>query len=87
MRAIFAVNVAAGITLLFAVLSMIAASGNAYMTHRAITMLNPTGDDLDKMKSFQNEHLDTAAESFAVTLLQGTIIIYARKLNKQSKTI
>jgi hypothetical protein len=86
MRAIFIIYIAAGLTLFFAVLNTVAGAGQAYMTHRAMAMLNPTGDDLDRMQAVQNAHLDSAEENFALALLQGAIIIYARKLSQQPQS-
>jgi hypothetical protein len=83
MKAIFVIYIAAGLTLFFAVLNMVAGAGQAYTIHRAMAMLHPTGDDLDRMQAVENAHLDSAEENFALAVLQGAIIIYARKLSKQ----
>jgi hypothetical protein len=94
MRAIFVIYIAAGITLFFAVLSTVSGIGNAYKAHRGIVIVNSTGYfnstnstdfTLGRMQSVQNDFLDTAAESFTLALLQGAIIVYARKLGNQSK--
>jgi hypothetical protein len=84
MRPIFIIYVAAGLTLLFAVVSVATNVGSAYMTQHAIAMLKPTGDDLARMQSYESASLDSAAESFVLTLLQTAIIIYARKISRQS---
>lgn len=84
MRPIFIIYVAAGLTLLFAVVSVVTNVGSAYMTQHAIALLKPAGDDLARMQSYQNANLDSAAESFVLTLLQIVIIIYARKISRQS---
>jgi hypothetical protein len=57
----------------------------AYMTHHAISLLNLTGDDLNKMEGIQNAYMDTAAESFALAVMQGIIVICARKIRKQNQ--
>ncbi len=85
MRAIFVIYLAAGLVLFFAVVSMVTDVGYAYVTHHTIAMLNPTGDDLDRMRGAISEDLDSASENFVLALLQSIIIFYARKLNKQNR--
>jgi hypothetical protein len=84
MRPIFVIYVAAGLVLFFAVVSMATDIGYAYLTHHTISILNPTGDDLERMQRVISEDLDSAAETFVLAVLQSIIIIYARKLNKQT---
>ncbi|MGD0350164.1 MAG: hypothetical protein ABSB84_07605 [Verrucomicrobiota bacterium] len=84
MRPIFVIYLAAGITLLFAVLNTAAYAGYAYVTHHAIAILKPEGDDLSKMQAVQSQDLDLAAEGCVLALLQTGIIISARKLKKQA---
>jgi hypothetical protein len=84
MRHIFIIYVAAGVTLLFAGVSVATNIGSAYMTQHAIATLKPTGDDLVRMQSYQSSSLDSAAESFVLVLLQTAIIVYARKISRQS---
>lgn len=84
MRPIFIIYVAAGLTLLFAVVSVVTNVGSAYMTQHAIASLKLTGDDLVRMQSYQSANLDNAAESFVLVLLQAAVIVYARKISRQS---
>jgi hypothetical protein len=84
MRPIFVIYVAAGLVLFFAVLGMVTDIGYACFAHRTISMLNLTGDDLERAQRAISEDLDSAAETFALALLQGVIIFYARKISKQT---
>ena len=85
MRPIFVIYVAAGLVLFLAVVSMVTDVGYACVTHHTISMLNPTGDDLERMQRVISEDLESAAETFTLALFQSVIIIYARKLNKQTR--
>ncbi|MGH7953607.1 MAG: hypothetical protein ACREFE_17055 [Limisphaerales bacterium] len=84
MRPIFIIYVAAGLTLLFAVVSVATSVGSAYLDHHVIASLKPTGDDLVRMQSYQSASLDSAAQSFVLVLLQTAIIVYARKISRQN---
>jgi hypothetical protein len=84
MRPIFIIYLAAGITLFFAGLDSVAYVGHAYVTHHAIVILKPVGDDLVKMQAVQNQDLDSAAKEFVLALLQTGIIISARRFQKQT---
>jgi hypothetical protein len=84
MRPIFVIYLVAGITLFFAILDSAAYIGQAYVMHHAIVILKPEGDDLARMQAAQSQDLDTAAEGFALALLQAVIIVSARKVQKQT---
>jgi hypothetical protein len=86
LRAIVVIYIAAGLTLLFAVMGTLADAGHAYMAHHAIATLTPAGDELERMRGVRRHDLESAAESFSLALLQGGIIVSARKLGKQTTT-
>jgi ABC-type siderophore export system fused ATPase/permease subunit len=85
MRPIFIIYLFAGITLFFAIVSTLTNIGYTLVTHHAIATLNLTGDDLDRMRRAISEDLESTAATFVPALFQSTIIIFARKLSKQSK--
>jgi hypothetical protein len=87
MRAVFVIYIAAGVTLLFAVVGTLADVGHAYATHHAMAALSPTGDDLDKLRAVRKRALNSAAESFVLAWLQGAILVSARKLNRQRGSV
>jgi hypothetical protein len=69
------------------VVSMVTDVGYVCVTHHAISMLNPTGDDLERMQRVISDDLESAAETFTLAVLQSVIIIYAIKLNKQTRMV
>jgi hypothetical protein len=86
MRPIFVIYLAAGVTLFFAVMNFAASVGYACVTHHAIVLLKPTGDDLDNMQAAQSHYLELAAEWFTLVFTQAVIIISARRFQKHAMT-
>lgn len=84
MRPIFAIYLAAGLTLVFGLVYACAHGYHAYATHYAIAALNPVGDDLVRFRGYLQDDYETVGWSLALVALQTTIIFCARKLKRQS---
>jgi hypothetical protein len=83
MRLHFAIYLAAGLTLFFAVLSVCAHFGEAFVTQNAIRTLQPVGDDLSAMLSVRSEHYRSAIQALLLAGLQGMILFCAWKWRRQ----
>jgi hypothetical protein len=83
MRPHFAIYLAAGLTLFFAVLLAFTHIGEAYYLRRAANMLQLTGDDLARNEAVRDNHFGSAAETLTLAGIQGVIIFYTWKWRKQ----
>ena len=84
MRPIFAIYLAAGLTLAFALAVASMHAYHAYATRYAIASLEPVGDDLVRLRGYAHHDYETVGWSLALVAVQATIIGCARKLKRQS---
>jgi hypothetical protein len=84
MTPIRAIRIAAGVTLIFAVGSLLMNGWSVYMLQHMIGTMKQSGDDLTTLRSYQSSSLSGAAWSFVIALCQTTIIFYASRISKQS---
>ena len=85
MRPLFAIYVAAGLTLAFALADASLHAYHVYVTRYAIAALNPVGDDLARFRAYVRDDNETVAWSLALVGVQAAIIVYARKLKTPSR--
>jgi hypothetical protein len=79
------IRVAAGVTLIFAVGSLLMNGWSVYMLQHMIATMKQTGDDLTTLRSYQSSSLRGAAWSFVIALCQTAILFYASRISKQSR--
>ncbi|MBI5388346.1 MAG: hypothetical protein HZA90_27085 [Verrucomicrobia bacterium] len=85
MRPHFAIYLAAGVTLLLAVVSMIGGFGQALAMLQFIKNLRPTGHDLETFNAMVTEFCWEGMGGLLLAVLQGGILFYARKLHKLAR--
>ena len=84
MRPIFAIYLAAGLTLTFALAVACGHAYHAYVTRYAIATLKPVGDDLVRFHGFLQDDYETVGWSLALVGVQAIVIVCARKLQRQT---
>ena len=82
MRPIFAIYLAAGLTLALALAVASAHTYHAYATRYAISSLKPVGDDLARFRGYLQHDYETVGWSLALVAVQAAIIFSARKLKQ-----
>ena len=83
MRPIFAIYVAAGLTLTCAVVTAGGHAYHAYATQHAIASLGPKGDDLARLDGIVRDDFETAGWGLALAASQVVIIVGTRKMDKR----
>jgi hypothetical protein len=83
-RPVFAIYVAAGLTLFCALLAAGVHTYHAYATRDAITSLGPQGDDLARLEGIVKDDFETAGWSLALAATQVVIIVGAGRLKRQT---
>lgn len=84
MTPIRVIRIAAGVTLVFAVGSLLMNGWSVYMLQHMIATMKQTGDDLTTVRNYQSSSLRGAAWSLVIALCQTAIIFYANRISKQS---
>jgi hypothetical protein len=84
MRPIFAIYLAAGLTLAFALAVASAHAYHAYATRNAIALLEPVGDDLVRLRRYARNDYETMGWSLTLAAVQATIIGCAWKIKRNS---
>jgi hypothetical protein len=85
MRPLVAIYLAAGLTLASALAVASVHAYHAHATRYAIASLNPVGDDLARFLAYIRDDNEAVALSLALVGVQASIIVYARKLKRQSQ--
>lgn len=83
MRPIFAIYLAAGLTLAFAAAVASTHAYHAYATRHAISSLSPVGEDLVRFRGYLEDDYETIGWSLALAGLQATVIACSRKLSRR----
>ena len=84
MTPIRVIRIAAGVTLILAVGSLIMNGWSVYMLQHMIATMKESSDDLVTLKSYQSYSLRGVAWSFVIALCQTAIIFYASRISKQN---
>ena len=84
MRPLFAINLAAGLTFGFALLYTVAQSFGAFTTSRALERQRSDVARVERLKRDVDDYFGGAVRSGCVAVLQLSILVYARKLKRQS---
>jgi glucan phosphoethanolaminetransferase (alkaline phosphatase superfamily) len=84
MKPIRIICIAAGVTLVFAIVSLLMNGWSVYMLQHMIATMKQTGDDVETMRSYQRSALTSAAWCFVILLCQVAIIFYARRIDTKS---
>ena len=86
MRPRFAIYLAAGLTLAFALWTTVAHALGAYTGHDLLTLFKP-GEDTQAVRDAISSHYSEMTFALLLALFQGVIIFYARRLGHEKHVV
>lgn len=82
MRPIFAIYLAAGLTLVFALWFGVSDGYRAYAARESIAILQPEQKDLIRMQRVMRDSFESSCWLLGLSVLQAIVLISAKRLNK-----